>query len=184
MPASAEPAQSPQGFGNIPFGSPKEKALALNAGNGQMSENPDKTATLSYSTVVAGISFDVAQNFDREGRATDAKLTYSTREQSNACVDRFNFVLAQLSQRYGKPQAPTVSRREDASGARSDYYTIAFTFADQSAVKADMKDTYPPQAPGGAAKGGAAPAGAAGGDTVSACEITLQYLPPRWTTHF
>ena len=188
---AASVPEAPHGFGNIPFGAKKDKALDLNAGNGHMTDNADKTATLTYSTLVAGVSFDVAQNFDTDGKATDAKLTYQTREQNNACIDRFNYVLQLLSARYGKPRTPPALRREDAGGTRTDAYTVEFAFADHTAIKAEVTTTGPvPQPAGGAgggqAQGGQAGQGGQGGARAAGttCGITLQYLPPGWIANF
>ena len=175
---------SPHGFGNIPFGAQKDKALDLNAGNGQLTDNPDKTATLTYTTLVAGIAFNVAQNFDADGRATDVRLTYQTKEENNACIDRFNFVLAQLTSRYGRPKTPTVLRREDSAGQRTDDYSIEFAFTDKAAIKADIKTSFPLPQKGAAATPAAAPGGGAAAAPVSDCQISLQYLPPGWTANF
>ena len=178
---AASGPESPHGFGNIPFGANKDKALDLNAGNGHMTDNPDKTATLTYTTLVAGLSFDVAQNFDLDGKAIDVTLTYSTHEQTNACIDRFNFVLQQLTTRYGKPRSPPALRREDAAPTRTDVYTVDFVFPDHAAIKAQLTAGYAlPQA---AAAAGAAPAAGAAAAGPS-CGITLQYLPPRWIAQF
>jgi hypothetical protein len=181
---AASGPDSPHGFGNIPFGAKKDKALDLNAGNGRLVDNPDKTATLAYTTLIAGISFDVAQNFDPDGKAIDAKLTYQTREATNACIDRFNFVLSQLTLRYGKPRSPPALRREDAAPLRTDAYTVEFAFPDQAAIKAEVTTGYPlPQSSGaaGGAQGQAGQPAAAAGTT---CGITLQYLPPGWIARF
>jgi hypothetical protein len=180
----ASAGEPPAGFGNIPFGAKKDQALGLNAGNGRLADNADKSATLSYTTMIAGLSFDVAQNFDPDGKAIDAKLTYQTREHMTACVDRFNYVLNLLNERYGKPRLAPVLRREQTSSTRNDNYTVEYAFTNGAAIKADAKISYPaPQAAGGQAAGGAAAAGAAPA-AETACGITLQYLPPRWTTHF
>jgi hypothetical protein len=180
--------EPPTGFGNIPFGAKKEQALGLNAGNGRLADNADKSATLSYSTMIAGLSFDVAQNFDPDGKAIDAKLTYQTREHTDACIGRFNYVLNLLNERYGKPRIPPVLRREEASGTRTDNYTVEYAFATGAAIKADAKTSYPTPQPSGAqaagqTAGAAAPAGA-GQAADSSCGIILQYMPPGWTTHF
>ena len=189
--APALAASPPEGFGNIPFGSSKDKALTLNAGNGTLADNPDKTATLSYNIMVAGLPFSVSQNFDADGRATDATLTYSSREDMPACIGRLNYILDKVNQRYGRPTLPVVSRHEDANGTRTDFYTVQYTFANKAGIKAAAQAAYPTPAPaggggnaaGGGAGGGAAPAAAAGGGTTS-CQVTLQYLPPLWIAHF
>jgi hypothetical protein len=179
---AASGPESPRGFGNIPFGAKKERALDLNAGNGRLTENPDKTATFTYTMLVSGLAFDVAQNFDQDGKAIDVKLTYSSRELGNVCIDRFNYVLQQLNARYGKPRAPPALRREDAGGVRTDVYSVEFVFADQAAIKADVTTGYAlPQPAGGA---GAAPAQPAAAGVGPSCGIALQYLPPRWIAQF
>lgn len=183
--AEAAAPAAPNGFGNIPFGASKDKALELNAGNGTLSNNPDKTATLSYSIMIAGLTFAVVQNFDIDGKATDANLTYNSREDMQACIDRLNFVLEHLNKRYGKPTVPMVTRHEDAGSTRTDLYTFQYAFANRAGIKAEAQAIYPlPPKPGAGGNAGApAPAPAAGGGT-SSCRVSLQYLPPLWIAHF
>lgn len=182
-------APPPAGFGNIPFGTPKQDALRLNAGNGTMTEGPDKSASFTYGTLVAGMPFQVVQNFDTAGRAVDVRLTYTSAEDNGACVERYNFVLSKLGRRYGRPTAMPVLRREDSASTRSDSYLVEYAFANGAAISAVMKSTYPltptsakgkkaPPPPGsGASAQGAAPIG-------DGCDITLHYLPPHWTARF
>ncbi len=188
-PVPAQVPAPPAGFGNIPFGTSKQDALKLNAGNGTMTDLPDKSATFAYDTLVAGMPFQVVQNFDTAGRAVDVQLTYSSHEDNGACVGRYNFVLAKLGHRYGRPTTLPTLRREDSATIRSDSYLVEFAFANGAAISATMTSAYP-LTPSTSAKGtGAAapaPAAPAGGAAPPAedCEVTLHYLPPRWATGF
>lgn len=173
-------AESLKGFGNIPFGTSSDDALRLNNGNGTMTKGTDRTAILVYKVVVAGLDFQVSQNFDPNGRATKATLNYSSLEQPNACIGRFDYVLNLLTQQYGKPSSAPAARREDIGETSHDHYAFEYAMKDNSAIKAQLEVSYPKQRPSEAKSGGAA---AKAQQTPPGCRIALDYLPPGWVSH-
>lgn len=176
------------GFGNIPFGTPASRALALNNGNGVMQKDADGTSTLVYPILIAGMQFRVTQHFTAGNKASIAKVRYQSGEQPHPCVARFNYVLARLNRHYGKPSEPPSFRREEVGADTNDRYAVAFGFANKSALLASAVTIYPTPARQKTAGAEAAPAQAAGAPNAAAsadqCEITLTYLPPRWATNF
>ncbi len=188
IPVVAAPAMRLPGFGNIPFGTPADKALALNNGNGIMQKDADGTSILVYRILIAGMQFRVTQHFTASDRASIAKVRYQSGEQPYPCIARFNYVLARLNQRYGKPSAPPSFRRDEVGSDTHDRYTVAFSFANKSALLASALTIYPTPVPQKSTGGKVAPAQAAGapnaGASADQCEITLAYLPPRWSTNF
>lgn len=184
---AAVPVRALRGFGNIPFGTPAKKALALNNGNGTMNRAADGTSSLVYPMLIAGMEFKVTQHFTSDNKASEAKLRYSSGEQPYPCIARFNYVLAHLNQRYGKPSAPPSFQREDIGTDTHDRYAVAFGFADKSAILAQAETIYPTpvahKAAGAkSAPSAAAPAGASA--PTDQCRISLSYLPPRWAARF
>ncbi len=184
---AAVPARALRGFGNIPFGTPAKRALALNNGNGTMTRAEDGTSTLVYPILIAGMEFKVTQHFTSDNKASEAKLRYSSGEQPYPCIARFNYVLAHLNQHYGKPSAPPSFQREDIGADTHDRYVVAFGFADKSAILASAETIYPtPVAHKAGGAKAAAPAAAPAGASAPAdqCRISLSYLPPRWAARF
>lgn len=178
--APAPKAVVPAGFGNIPFGTASGDALKRNNGNGKLAKPEDGPARLTYTTMLSGLEFRVVQNFDAEDRASDAKLTYSSKEKPSACVDRFNYVLANLTGEYGMPTSTPAMRREANGGNTVDKHTFQFSFRNRSGIRADLQTTYPTPAPAGSSGGGQQ----GGGSPSYGCQITLHYLPPGWVGRF
>lgn len=183
--AKAKPPKAavPAGFGNIPFGTPSGDALRRNNGNGKLAKPEDGPARLTYTSMLGGLEFRVVQNFDAEDRASDAKLTYSSKEKPSACVDRFNYVLANLTGEYGLPTSAPAMRREANGGNTVDKHTFQFSFRNRSGIRAELQTTYPTPAPAGSS-GGGQPGGQGGGSPSFGCQITLHYLPPGWVGRF
>jgi hypothetical protein len=180
--AATEPPRSEalKGFGNIPFGASSDDALKLNNGNGALAKSGDRIAALVYMAVVAGLDFQVVQNFDANGRATKATLSYNSVEQPNACVGRFDYVLNLLTSQYGKPTSAPAARHEEIGATAFDYYPFEFAMKENSGIKAQLEVSYPKRVASdakAAAKGNAQAAASPG------CKITLDYLPPGWVTH-
>lgn len=183
--AAAQPRKTavPAGFGNIPFGTSSEDALRRNNGNGKLLKPEDAPARLTYTSMLSGLEFRVVQNFDSEDRASDAKLTYSSKEKPVACVDRFNYVLAHLTGEYGLPTSAPAMRREANGGSTVDRHAFQFSFRNRSGIRAELQTTYPTPAPA-ASSGGGQPAAQGGGSPNYGCQVTLHYLPPGWVGRF
>ncbi|HLI10919.1 MAG TPA: hypothetical protein VKY65_04915 [Alphaproteobacteria bacterium] len=172
------------GFGNIPFGSAADSALRLNNGNGTLTKNGDRTSTLAYSALVAGLDFQVVQNYDAQGRATNARLSYSSLERADNCTARFQYVLNLIVQRYGKPTSIPAPRHEDSGGTSFDRYPYEFALANKTAIRAELEVSYPTPKPEAASGKGPSAAGAGAGATPPpGCRITLDYLPAGWAAH-
>src|SRR5579875_769525 len=160
------------GFGNIPFG------------NGTLTKNGDRTSTLAYSALVAGLDFQVVQNYDAQGRATNARLSYSSLERADNCTARFQYVLNLIVQRYGKPTSIPAPRHEDSGGTSFDRYPYEFALANKTAIRAELEVSYPTPKPEAASGKGPSAAGAGAGATPPpGCRITLDYLPAGWAAH-
>lgn len=179
--AQAPKTAVPKGFGNIPFGTPSSDALSRNNGNGKLAKPEDGPPRLTYTSMLGGLEFRVVQNFDAEDRASDAKLTYSSKEKPSACVDRFNYVLANLTGEYGLPTSTPAMRREANGGNTVDKHTFQFSFRNRSGIRAELQTTYPTPAPAGSSGG---QGGAGGGSPSYGCQFTLHYLPPGWVGRF
>ncbi|MDR3535243.1 MAG: hypothetical protein P4L71_01960 [Acetobacteraceae bacterium] len=161
----------PSGFGNLPYGSSADDAVQLNRYNGRLVPN-GKSAVMTYSVEILGLTFQVTQNYDSGRKATDAVATTSSVETTTACAARFNFILNALQANYGNPTAGPLASH-DATGT-ADTYTVLFEFSKQDGIEAVA--TTP--------SGGANPAAAAGSAATppprGPCDIRLHYLPPGW----
>jgi hypothetical protein len=182
-PHAAEALKPLPGFGNIPFGASADNALQLNNGNGVFTRNGDRSATLAYPTLIAGLNFQVTQNFDTNGRATNAILSYTSHEAPNACIPRFNYMLHLLEDRYGKASSAPPATHEETGGMTTDRYPIEFAFADKAAIKAQVTVIFPTPTPASTSSQGTSGQAAAPAIPPD-CRITLEYLPQGWAASF
>jgi hypothetical protein len=166
--------RGPNGFGNIPYGSPAEQALALNRGNGQLVRNNGSTV-MAYTTDILGMTFQVIQNYDKDSKAVDAVATSTSQQVPTACIAQYNYVLRVLQSEYGKPATPPIdSDVSAAAGAHETKYVVLFEFDRHDGIEAGLTAPDSPAA---------APA-AGGGPAPGPCTLSLHYLPPGWVGHF
>ena len=154
----------PDGFSDIPYGSPLSEAMSRNHGNGQIAND-----TLIYTTAIAGMTFSVTQNYDRNRRATDANAVTTITEPPRGCVARFNYVLDLLQASYGPPSAPPLASKVPPPGGKGQttaHYAVSFTFDRNDGIDVQLNAPDP-----------------AGSDP-GPCQISLHYLPPGWVGHF
>lgn len=161
-------AAPPIGFGSIPFGTQANAVLALNNGNGNLVFPPQGPATFRYPVVLAGLQFQVTQNFDDDNRAINALAVYASGEDQRSCVARFNYILAGLNARYGPPTVIPDVVQEVRGGNVVGSYAAQYDFNDRTSIRATVETTVP------------AEAGGAGGN----CQIALNYYPPGWLAGF
>ncbi|MEQ8344514.1 MAG: hypothetical protein RIB84_25295 [Sneathiellaceae bacterium] len=159
-------APPPIGFGSIPFGTEADAALALNNGNGTLTYAAQGPATFRYPVVLAGLQFQVTQNFDDDNRAIDAQAVYTSGEVARSCVARFNFLLNGLNSRYGPPTVVPDVLQENRGGNLVSLYAAQYDFSDRTSIRGTVETT--------------APADAAAAAAGTNCRIVLHYYPPGW----
>jgi len=161
-------AAPPIGFGNIPFGTEANAVLALNNGNGTLVFPGQGPAVFRYGVVLAGLQFQVTQNFDDDNRAINAQALYASGEEQRSCIARFNYILAGLNARYGPPTVIPDVVQELRGGNVVGSYAAQYDFNDRTSIRATVETLVPVEA------------GGAGGN----CQIALNYYPPGWLATF
>lgn len=168
-PAAADEARhrGPDGFGNIPYGSPLSEAMSRNHNNGQLITG-DSSDSLAYTLAIAGLMFSVTQNYDRNHRAVDARAVATTTEPPRGCVARFNYVLDLLQSSYGPPSGPPLASKTPSGGKgpAGAHYVVSFAFDRQDGIEVQLNAPDP------------------SGTDPGPCQISLHYLPPGWVGHF
>jgi hypothetical protein len=167
--------RGPDGFGNIPYGSPSNEAVRLNHGNGVVTSR-NEVPILTYRTKIHGLTFDVTQNYDTSRKAVDALALSTSLEPGRACVARFNHVLALLQATYGQSGSPPLQSRTSQGQIT---YTVLIQFNRHDGIEAELTSGDP-----NGPTPGPSQTGKHANSVPGPCVIRLHYLPPGWVGHF
>lgn len=157
------------GFGAIPFGSDIDSAQFASNYRGKLTitgkDRKDRSGSMRYSALVAGLEFNVEHKFNSLGRAAEALLTHQSDQSRVDCYARFNGILVALQNEYRiMPSVadPLLQLKE----VRSEEVVADFRFAKDAGIQARLRVLM-------AAKGASLTSG-------QSCQITLTYGPPGW----
>ena len=157
------------GFGAIPFGADIDSAQLTSNYRGKLTitgkDRKDRSGSMRYSAVVAGLEFNVEHKFNSLGRAAEALLTHQSDQSRVDCYARFNGILAALQNEY-RIMPSVADPLVQLKDVRSEEVVADFRFAKDAGIQARLRVLT-------ATKGASLTSG-------QSCQITLTYGPPGW----